>query len=309
MPSKPKRRPAPAPPEPLLVHPAWILKGFAFLVGVALLGGYLTFCWLFYQGQWQLLMHPQRSTQVPPQIDGSPVRLVRLEPDEAGIPQLTAWSIPPTVGARYRQYTAVVLPAADGSLATQQALLDALHRLGFGVFAIDYRGFGQSAEGHPSSARMHADAEAAVRYLIGERHLPDSLLVPVGDGLGASLAVHLAASHPAMPAIMLIDPAGDTLDSVRHDPRTTLLPVRLLLQDPFPLASMLRTLTTPKLIVSFRDTTLPQSARRDASAPKRTAELPGTAVESIDQPAFLTTVSAFADTYLTAAPAELSTSR
>ena len=42
--------------------PLWLIKAIAFTILVALFCGYLTLCLLFYQGQWQLVLHPTRTS-------------------------------------------------------------------------------------------------------------------------------------------------------------------------------------------------------------------------------------------------------
>jgi hypothetical protein len=56
-----------------------------------------------------------------------------------------------------------------------------------------------------------------------------------------------------------------------RDSRATLLPVRLLFHERFPLAEPLSTLRTPKLLISR--TTAPDQTFRNASDPKLTVEL------------------------------------
>jgi hypothetical protein len=95
--------------------------------------------------------------------------------------------------------------------------------------------------------------------------------VTYGTGIGASLAARLAASHDTIPALILDTPRADLLDVARRDPRATLLPVRLLFHERFPLAEPLSTLRTPKLLLSR--TTEPDQSFRNAADPKLTVEL------------------------------------
>ena len=99
--------------------------------------------------------------------------------------------------------TVLVMHDGTGSLSDTVPHLQALHSLGMNVFAFDYRGFGQSAEVHPSEARTHEDAEAAWRYLTDTRHLPPTTIVLDGVGLGATIAVEIARRHPQAPALVL----------------------------------------------------------------------------------------------------------
>jgi pimeloyl-ACP methyl ester carboxylesterase len=288
--STPKpRNPNPAPPE--VVSPIWLLKAIGFTILAALLCGYLTLCLLFYQGQWQLVLHPTRNTASPTSIAGIPYQLVHFGPDESATPQLTGWWIPAGPNGRYAQTTLLFLPGATGSLADSIPLLANLHTLGINIFAFDYRGYGQSAPTHPSQANMIHDTEAAWQYLTHSRAIPSRQIIPYGIDIGASLATHLAATYPTIPAIILDSPHVDLLDTALQDPRAKLLPVRLLFHERFPLAAPLSTLSTPKLLLSRSNTSAP--AFLTAASPKLTVELSSPSAALDDQ-----SILRFLDQYL-----------
>lgn len=244
----------------------WLLKAIAATIGLAIVCGYLALCLLFYQGQWQLVLHPTRTSAAPATIDGSPYHLLHFGPGDSAIPQLVGWWIPASAAARYPNTTLLFLAPGDGSLANSIPTLDALHNLGINLFAFDYRGYGQSANTHPTQQKMIQDAESAWTYLISSRHIPQNQVIPYGTGVGASLAASLAASHPAIPAIILDSPHTDLLDAARRDPRSSLLPVGLLFHEDFPLAAPLKTLHTPKLLLSKSGQ--PSAAYATAAEPK-----------------------------------------
>ncbi len=263
------RKQQPAQFEP--VNPAWLLKALAITILAALFCGYLTICLLFYQGQWQLVLHPTRTTASPQSIAGIPYELIHFGPDESAIPQLAGWWIPSAPAGRYANTTLLFLPGADGSLADDIPTLVTLHNLGINVFAFDYRGYGQSAPTRPNQQNMIHDADSAWRYLTISRHIPEQQIVLYGTGIGASLATHLAVTHPASPALILDAPHADLLDAVLGDHRSKLVPVHLLFHERFPLAEPLSTLRTPKLLLSRAAS--PDEAFLTAAEPKRTVEL------------------------------------
>jgi pimeloyl-ACP methyl ester carboxylesterase len=255
------------PPQPVgppeVVEPMWLLKALAGMLLLALACGYGSLCYLFYQGQWQLILHPKQTTTAPAQIAGAPVEALRFGTDESGTPQLVGWMIPAAEGGKYPGITVLYLPSGDGSLADAAGTLGLLHGMGVRVFGFDYRGYGQSVAGHPSQTRMTEDAERAFAYLRAERTVPESQIVPYGVGVGASLAVHLAAEHAGVPAVIVDTPGADPMTTVKADPRTRLLPVRLLLRDRFPLAGPLAGLKTPKLLISPEQRDARLSAAKD----------------------------------------------
>ena len=288
-----KRTPQPAPPE--VVSPIWLVKAIALTVVVALLCGYLTFCLLFYQGQWQLVLHPTRTAASPISIAGVPYELIRFGPDESAIPQLTGWWIPSDPGGRYSHLTVLFLADGDGSIADSVPTLASLHNLGINVFAFDYRGYGQSAAARPSQQTMTRDVDSAWQYVTTSRAIPSQQIVPYGTGTGASLATHLATTHNTVPALILDSPRADLLDTAMRDPRAAFVPVRLLFHERFRLAEPLSTLRTPKLLLSRSAT--PDPAFRTASDPKLTIELASPSALLYNQ-----ALTRFLDQYLRAAP-------
>jgi hypothetical protein len=249
---KPKpSHPSAAPPaEHEVVHPLWLLKGVGITILAAIICGYLSFCLLFYQGQWQLVLHPGHTSSIPSTISGIPHELIRFAPDDSAVPQLTGWWIPAAPDAAHSSSTILFLPGGDGSMADCIPTLASLHHLGINLFAFDYRGYGQSAAVHPNQRNMTRDAESAWQYLTTSRGIPTAHIVVYGTGIGGSLATQLALSHPAAPALILDTPQGDLLEAAKRDPRTHLLPVSLLFHERFPLAQPLSRLKTPKLILS-----------------------------------------------------------
>jgi hypothetical protein len=266
----PKRRPQTT-PQPETVDPRWLLKAIAATIGAAIVCGYLALCLLFYQGQWQLVLHPTRTTAPPSSIAGAPYQLIHFGPDESATPQLTGWWIPAAAPARYANTTLLFLPPGDGSLANSIPTLAALHNLGINIFAFDYRGYGQSANTHPTQQKMAHDADSAWLYLTASRDVPANHIIPYGTGAAASLAASLAASHPQIPALILDSPHTDLLDTARRDPRSSLLPIGLLFHENFPLAAPLQTLHTPKLLLS-KSSGQPPAAYRTATDPKIAVE-------------------------------------
>lgn len=257
---------------PEVVHPAWLLKAFLLMVLVALVCGYLTLCGLFYRGQWQLVLHPSRRSVAPESVTGVPSELIHFGAAATGVPQLTGWWIPADAAGDYRHLTILYLRSGDGSLADDGAQLQLLHQVGASIFAIDYRGYGESADLHPNQQRMSGDARTAWEYLTGSRAIPAGRIIPYGRGLGAALALGLAHDHQQTPAVILDGPDFFVMDRVWKDPRAFLLPVRLLFHERFALRPDLDELHTPKLILSRG--AMEDPAAMQAADPKMTVALP-----------------------------------
>lgn len=291
-------------PTGVVVDPGWLLRALLLTLGVALLCGYSTFCLLFYQGQWQIVLHPTRMAAgvtglFSPAADKAATK-VRFAPDASGQPQLTGWWLPALPTGRYRHLTVLYLPSGNGQVAQAQPVLDSLQRLGLNVFAFDYRGYGQSAGGHPDQERMMEDARSAMSYLQGSLKVAPSKTILYGAGVGGSLAVSLAASTPGVAAVVLDGPEPNLLGVALADARAKILPVRMLFKERFPLFPALATLRTPKLILTRSSVENPRisgDASTAAADPKITVALP-----EANEAIYAEAVSRFLDRYAPPTP-------
>ncbi len=250
--------------EPEVVEPLWLVKAIGLTLVAALGCGYLALCLLFYQGQWQLVLHPSKRAAAEVNLPGVTSETIHFGIDESATPQLNGIYIPSAAGARYSSKTVLYLPSGDGQLADAGGALRMLHDLGVNVFAFDYRGYGSSlrlnpGEPHPNQQRMTEDAASAWQYLTVSRGLKASQIVPFGAGVGAALAAGLAERHPEVPALLVDAPEPDLLASIRRDPRTSSLPVRALFHERFEISDGLASLKTPKFLI------LRESAESSAS--------------------------------------------
>jgi pimeloyl-ACP methyl ester carboxylesterase len=242
------RTPPPGWKDPLaqqqpLVSGHWLLYAVLGVVGLAAISAYLTLCLLFYQGQWQVVFHPSRTITSTPANVGLKYDDVRFDFTGTGTPQLAGWWIPAEPGASLSGHTLLLLHDGRGSLSDLTEQLKVLHSLGINIFAFDYRGFGQSADTHPSEERVYEDADAAWNYLTDTRHLDPKSIVLYGTGLGATIAAEAAIRHPESPALVLENPAPPALSLIAADSRTSILPIRWLFRDRFEIVPRLRSLS------------------------------------------------------------------
>ncbi len=233
-----------APQMQEVVDPRWLLKALAVAVAAAAFCGYLSVCLLIYQGSWQLLLHPSPSVEATPAV---PFQSLRFDAGVTGMPRLTAWWIPAeSANAR----TILFLHDGSGSLSNSVSEFTLLHRAGLNVFAMDYRGFGHSEPPHPTEARMLEDAEAALTFLVNTRHLSPGSVVPMGEGLGAVLALRLSNSHPELAAVIAENPDPNAFDRATKNGRSHFLPMRALVQEHFDVTSALNASHKPKLLLA-----------------------------------------------------------
>jgi fermentation-respiration switch protein FrsA (DUF1100 family) len=125
--------------------------------------------------------------------------------------------------------TVVFFHGNAGNLAMRVQFFEAFASAGFGVVALDYRGFGKS-EGTPSEEGFYDDARAALNYAMQTLHLPLSELVLYGESLGTGIAVQMATECDCA-ALVLLSPytSMETLAKERYP----WLPVHYLLRDTY----------------------------------------------------------------------------
>jgi len=237
---------SPLAPQQPLASARWILGAGLASIGLAMLCVYLTFCLLFWQGQWQLVFKPSPAITSTPSSVGLKYDEIQFDATETGILQLNGWWIP---ADQPSTQTLLLLQGNSGNLSGTLPQLQILHQLGMNIFAFDYRGFGKSRNLHPSEKSTYEDADAAWSYLTGTRHLSASTIVLDGVGLGAAIAAETARRHSQTPALILEDPQPPILDTLQWDSLTRLLPIRLLFHDRFDPTQTLAQLRTPKLLL------------------------------------------------------------
>jgi pimeloyl-ACP methyl ester carboxylesterase len=262
-----RRNPKQAGPE--IVDPRWLLTAGVVAVVVALLCALALLWTAFYYTQWQYVLAPSRAVAANPSADGLAFTEVHFGVDATGQPQIDGWWIPADT---LTNPTVLLLHAGNGSISDALPQMRNLHDVNLNVLLFDYRGFGRSGGTHPTQALMQADAESALNYLHETRRIDLSHILVYGNGLGASIAISLCASHREIPAVILESPLGDTEPQVLSDTRTKLIPVRLLFHEQFPLDVPLETLATPKLVISYAAAPSPLN-RSQFSDPKMTVEL------------------------------------
>jgi fermentation-respiration switch protein FrsA (DUF1100 family) len=125
---------------------------------------------------------------------------------------------------------------------------------GVSVLAFDYRGYGQSTGGPPTTAAATRDLEAVYRYARDELGVPPGRIVLHGRSLGTGPAVELAAREPVAGLIV----ESGFVSAFRVMTRVPLLPF-----DRFPNLRHMRDVRAPVLVVhGTRDEVIPFSHGR-----------------------------------------------
>ncbi len=211
---------------------------------------------------------------------------VRLEAADGT--QLQGWYWPGPV-------TVLVLHGNAGHRGHRLHIADGLHAKGYGVFLLDYRGYGGSL-GAPSEEGLLLDAEAAVRWLRGRGA---TKLAYYGESLGCGVVAALAAREP--PLAIVFQSGADSLVRVGQKVYPW-LPIRWLMKDRFDAAAAMREVRCPVLSVHGADDTLiaPERGRAlfdAAPGPKEWWLVPGAehndVIDRAGPPAFFARIDAF----------------
>lgn len=199
-------------------HLVWTLAK----VGLSIAGAVyvLALAWLYIE-QREFVFSPDR-VRVPPQSLGlSELEAIELKTRDGQV--LQAWYCPPSEHG----WVFLYFHGKGGALGRRVDRIEGLLSIGGGLLAIDYRGFGGST-GDPSEAGLRIDAEAAYRWL-ADRVEPSRIVV-VGESLGSSLAVHVAAQEKV--AAVVLQGSFTSIAAVASH-RYPWFPVQSLISDPF----------------------------------------------------------------------------
>jgi hypothetical protein len=238
--------------------------------GLALLvyGGLVGF--LFFNEN-RLVYWPEPGPLTPPA--SLPVEPISLTTSDSV--RITAWVIPPE---RDSSRWLLIFHGNAGNLATPgRPEHDAqMRRLGLGLLAVDYRGYGES-DGVPTERGLYTDARAAYDYLTVVRKIPARRIVIYGHSLGSGVAVELASSVPA--AGLIIEGAFTSVPD-RGAELYRYIPVQWIARNRFNSLARIRSLRMPLLVIHGRDdATIPISHGRRlfdaAPEPKSFLEVAG----------------------------------
>ena len=165
-----------------------------------------------------------------------------------------------------------------------------LWRMGFRVFAVDYRGFGRST-GEPTEAGVYADGRAALAHVKARLALENPLIDPeapppaatlrlayYGWSLGSTVAIDLSTVDA--PAALITEAALASAQAFTNDGLGVGIPNSVILSSQFDNLGKIPSILSPKLLahgteddfVKFEFSEVLYDAARD---PKRLFPVPG----------------------------------
>lgn len=143
-----------------------------------------------------------------------------------------------------------------------------LRRRGFNMMVPDFIGYGMSG-GKPSEKGVYATADACFDHLLQRGDIDPAQITPMGWSLGASAAIHLAATRQ-VPRLVIVSAFTSVVDMGRR--LFPYLPTSLLLKHRFENLSKMREIKVPVFIAhGSRDQIVPfdmsQSLAASAGGP------------------------------------------
>ena len=128
------------------------------------------------------------------------------------------------------------------TLASIKPLLNRFIRMGYGVMAYDYAGYGNST-GYPGEKQAYSDIEAAYAYLVKAHKLTPQDIIVMGFSVGSGPSCYLAEKYPVR-ALVIISGFASAAQ--------VLLPFSVPF-DQFPNAERLKNCKVPLLIIHGRN--------------------------------------------------------
>jgi len=161
--------------------------------------------------------------------------------------RLQAWYLP---AADTSAPTILYLHGSRWNLNSSVFRIERWSAMGYGILAIDYRGFGASTPRLPSQASAVDDASAALHELARREPRAERRFV-YGHSLGGAIAVAMAA-RPALPEFngLIIESTFTRIqDMIQHSNWSRIPGLSLLITQPFDTLSAISGIQNPLLIL------------------------------------------------------------
>ncbi len=222
---------------------------------ISLVVAYGAICVGIYVFQDSLMYHPDRLIQPPAEYGLSELQVAEVASD--GDVTLQLWYKAAEAG----QPTVVYFHGNGGHLGYRRATFRALLDAGFGLVAVDWRGYGAST-GHPSEAGLLADARTTLRFAEDKLGVKPQEAILYGESLGSGIAVQVAArlsEEGSAPALVVLQ-APYTSVAERAAEIYFYLPVQWLIKDRFESRAHIARVRSPILILhGDADTIIPMA--------------------------------------------------
>lgn len=157
--------------------------------------------------------------------------------------EISAWYVAPKIHMPVIYY----LHGNAGNLTGRKDRFAAFARRGYGVFAISYRGYGDS-DGAPKESGLFSDAEAGRQYLAKTLGIRESDIILYGESLGTGVALHLVAEGRFRPLFVALEAPYLSVGKIARRSYPW-LPVDMLLRDRFDSEKRVPSLDVPLMVL------------------------------------------------------------
>ena len=252
------------------------LVKIAMMAAIAMIISYTLACAYLWVRQEELIYTPKKAlTETPDDVD-LPYQDIFI-PVGSGGQKIHAWWIP---AAGEHEKTLLYLHGSALNISANVQHARRFHRLGFAVLLISYRGYGISEGSFPSEHSLYADAEASLRYLLGERQIPAPRVFLYGHSLGGAVAIEMAVRRPDVAGVIVEAAFTSIYDMAQQNPAYRLFPIDLILTQRFDSLSKVARMKVPVLYLhGTADAFVPHEMSRSlferSSSHKRLTLIPG----------------------------------
>jgi pimeloyl-ACP methyl ester carboxylesterase len=158
---------------------------------------YFVACLLMWFIENQLVYHPLTAAEA---WEPAPVATIQdLELTSPGGNRIHAWWLP----NKTDKPALLFCPGNGGNLSGRgPSMVRIAEKLDTSVLIFDYPGYGKS-EGKPNEANCYDAAEAAIRWLNHEKHLPSERIILYGESLGGGVATEMASRHQCRALVLV----------------------------------------------------------------------------------------------------------
>ncbi|NET24820.1 alpha/beta hydrolase [Okeania sp. SIO1I7] len=219
--------------------------------------------------------------------------------------KISGWWIPQTKG---NSKVILFLQGAKGNMAYRKNSYNLervakLYQLGFSVFMIDYRGYGNSQGRFPTEASVYEDALIAWNYLTQEKNFSPEEIFVYGYSLGGAIAANLCLQQPQAAGLIAEGCFTSIKDMAKYRRRIQIFPLNLLVTQKFDFINKVKLLEMPVLFIhGMKDEIVPvtmsQRLFAAAAAPKKLLLIPNAAHDNlaqVDSDRYIATLNEFFD--------------
>ncbi len=187
--------------------------------------------------------------------------------------KISGWWIPQT---QPNARVILFLHGTSGNMAAQEKSYNLdrvakLYQLGFSVFMIDYRGYGNSKGRFPTEATVYEDAAIAWNYLTTEKSFAPEKIFIYGYSLGGAIAVNLCLQQPKAAGLIAEGCFTSITDMAKYRRKIQIFPLKLLIAQNFDFINKVKSIKMPVLFIhGINDQTVPvtMSQKLFAAAPE-----------------------------------------